>query len=80
VIVAEMETENYSWLALGHDEAQAREALLAALVAHARQPGNEGAWSFSGMDPDPVAALEYYGARFHEIEPGQGLRDGAPVT
>jgi hypothetical protein len=80
VIVAEMETEHYSWLALGRDEAHAREALLAAMVAHARQPGNEGAWCFSGMDPDPVAALEYYGVRFHKIEPGQGLRDGAPVT
>jgi hypothetical protein len=79
MIVAEMETEHYSWLALGRDEAEAREALVATLIAHARQCGNEGSWCFDGMDPDPVAALEYYGARFHEVEPGQGLRDGSPV-
>jgi hypothetical protein len=62
MIVAEMETEHYSWLALGRDEAEAREALVATLIAHARQCGNEGSWCFDGMDPDPVAALEYYGA------------------
>jgi len=88
VIIATMETEHFSWLALGETEEQAREALIETLRRHGaqsdkfwdeHQPGGSRAWSFGGMDPDPVYALEYYDANFFEIEPGQGLRDGSPV-
>lgn len=79
MVIAEMDTEHYSWLALGEDEVQAREGLLKVMRAHAVQTDPHNTWSFDGLDPDPVAALEYYGVNYHEVEPGQGLRDGSPV-
>jgi len=71
MIVITMETEHFSWIALGEDENHARLAMAEAIRNHADQMP-EGAWD----DMSPSTVMNYYGAHFDELNPGEAMRDG----
>lgn len=75
MIVVTMDTENFSWLALGEDESHARLTMAEAIRNHADQMP-EGAWD----DMSPSTVMEYYGARFHELRPGDAMRDDSLIA
>lgn len=71
--LAVMETEHFTFTALGETEAEAFAALRRAWRAHGKQ--------YDAPDLMPAAeAVEYYGASAVHMPFGVGFRDGSAVT
>jgi hypothetical protein len=76
--LAEMETEHYSWRALGHTEDQARDAIEQAWIAH-HEALNLGPSDYDYVvTPDDLN--DYYGVRVTQLEVGSGYRDESKLT
>ncbi len=72
-----MESQHYSWHAIGHTEDEARDALAKVWDAHMERVADD---SFGYGDVLPGAqAVEDYGANVYPIRLGVGLRDGAEI-
>jgi len=78
VAVATIETEHFTFDGVGHDEEEARSALLDALLAH----GNEYADAIRQAGHTPALWFEPYmdSVRVRELWPGAGYRDGEEVA
>lgn len=73
--LAEMETEHYSWQALGLTRDEALEALAAGWSAHREQLAEDGELLML-----PAAALAHYEPHVVELRPGVCLRDGSEIA
>lgn len=71
MFVITMETENFSWLAAGETEEEARAALRATWDVHLEQYGRHD--NPNGLRSDEIE--EQYEPIVHELSPGEGIRD-----
>lgn len=85
MIVAEMNTEHYTFHAIGETREQAAAGILAAMRVHSEQTGawGEGSRTYD-EDPDEYDFpewAEYYGVNFtDDLRPGEGSRDWSRLT
>lgn len=66
MVLAQMETTKFDFVALGANREEARTALYRAWAEHCS--------NWPGADPS-LDLEEYWGVRYAEIEVGQALRD-----
>ena len=65
MIIAQLETRNFSFLSLGNTEDEAKTAMRKAWQAHKKQTGATYTWS--NLEED---------VSYETLEAGQALRDG----
>jgi hypothetical protein len=78
IVLAQMNTHEYIWQGAGADEAQAREALLAAWAHHRARVLAQFPALASSL-PEAAAIPKHFPISFQTYKLGAGYRDGKQV-